>query len=793
MAKPIPILINLFLAILMVSAQKPLNEDINYLMDHYGSYFSVPRKGIYLHLNKTTFIAGEDIGYSIYVYDKKDKNFPLEESYVYVDLIDSQGQVLSSKTVLYSKFRGFNDISLNPELPSGDYFLQAYTNGMEELIEDDSSVYKIKILNFDEQYDTEVTDNGILEPSHIKIISESGEFLLHKFNTFAIQITDLFDNPVVPDKVVLMDSNNGDISQIKVNEIGLGRFSLVPLSDETYHIEVSFGDSKIIEKLPSAKTNGFQIAVDSDYQKEKLLVSINRNDTSSSENLSLMVHQDGKLLAFPISLDMNEDTKEVILPFTSVFEGVNTLTLLKARSTVAERLVYVQHKKTTSSSKLLQVKKQNDSLTVYLKNSSVEKSSNYNILSVSVLPDMSISYTDFQSFSSSHYLQGNISDFKISEFQNWKMDKHKDVLFTLDNLLILEGRGRYEWKNILNDNLIKPRISSGLSTIDGYVNLFNAKNDSLTVMLYSKENGLFETTLLGGNEKFQFKDLKLANDSKFSLSILNRKGKPIYANFFFTIIPEKAKFRHAYKPKTHTIEEKKSIPTERISFFKDVEQLEEVIVSASKLKRERIFGNFYGQKIDSTLLSMGTLENYIRSFGFSTTFVDPLHPDARIAGTTQFVKYCRGNAILSPMIVLDGIFDRYAMTYSNVAMEYIDEVYYKSSEHCAPALFVVFTNDKYKNREKVEALKSSKEFVVQYGYNVSSPFIRPEYISKSNRSFEQYGIISWKPNLASNDKGVISFKIPDDGQRKLKLNLQGFSENGAIISDELIVNISDSY
>ena len=414
-------------------------------------------------------------------------------------------------------------------------------------------------------------------------------------------------------------------------------------------------------------------------------------------------------------------------------------------------------------------------------------------MSVSVLPDKSISYTDFQSFSSSLYLQGNISDLKISEFQNWKMDKHKDVLFTLDNLLILEGRGRYEWKNILNDNLFKPRISSGLSTIDGYVNLFNAKNDSLTVMLYSKENGLFETTLLGGNEKFQFKDLKLLNDSKFSLSILNRKGKPIYANFFFTIIPEKVKFSHAYKPKNHTIEEKKTISTERISFFKDVEQLEEVTVSASKLKRERIFGNFYGQKIDSTLLSMGTLENYIRSFGFGTTFVDPLHPDARIAGTTQFVKYCRGNAILSPMIDFDGIFDRYAMTYSNVAMEYIDEVYYKSSEHCAPALFVVFTNDKYKNREKVEALKSSKEFVVQYGYNVSSPFIRPEYISKSNRSFEQYGIISWKPNLASNDKGVISFKIPDDGQRKLKLNLQGFSENGSIISDELIVNLSDLY
>ena len=218
-----------------------------------------------------------------------------------------------------------------------------------------------------------------------------------------------------------------------------------------------------------------------------------------------------------------------------------------------------------------------------------------------------------------------------------------------------------------------------------------------------------------------------------------------------------------------------------------VEKLENVTVTASKLKYEKFFGNFDGQKIDSTLISMGTLENYIRFYGFPTRYVETNHPDQKIAGTIQFKKICRETLMFTPMVVVDGVFDYYAMNYGYLRLEHIDEIYYKSG---CPALFVVFTNEKYKNRPLLESQKKVKQFVVKQGYDESRPFIRPEYYTRTNRSFDYFGVVSWFPRMASNDQGVISFKIPNDGQEKLKLQLQGFTENGDLISDELSVDVS---
>ena len=69
------------------------------------------------------------------------------------------------------------------------------------------------------------------------------------------------------------------------------------------------------------------------------------------------------------------------------------------------------------------------------------------------------------------------------------------------------------------------------------------------------------------------------------------------------------------------------------------------------------------------------------------------------------------------------------------------------------------------------------------------PFINSEYISKSDKSFENFGLIHWIPNLVTDDNGNYKFNIPNDGIKKIKLVIEGVTNEGAIISEVKEVTI----
>ena len=133
------------------------------------------------------------------------------------------------------------------------------------------------------------------------------------------------------------------------------------------------------------------------------------------------------------------------------------------------------------------------------------------------------------------------------------------------------------------------------------------------------------------------------------------------------------------------------------------------------------------------------------------------------------------------------------MDYANVRMDQIDEIYYLKQSRplrCSDGgFFVVFTNENYGNRSIAEVDKNSKVFTIENGHDIPKAFVRPDYFALDNDAFKKYGIIGWVPEIISNEQGVISFKIPDDGQRQLKLHLEGFGEEGTYLSDVLTVDL----
>src|SRR5690606_28955654 len=82
-----------------------------------------------------------------YVTEKKSAQPYVNTVNVYVQLLDANGKSLKSH-LLYaenSTFEGY--MTLDNSLPTGLYYLQAYTNYMNNFSEDESSVFAIEIIN----------------------------------------------------------------------------------------------------------------------------------------------------------------------------------------------------------------------------------------------------------------------------------------------------------------------------------------------------------------------------------------------------------------------------------------------------------------------------------------------------------------------------------------------------------------------------------------------------------------------------------------------------------------------
>ncbi|HRN97876.1 MAG TPA: hypothetical protein PLA69_00935, partial [Flavobacterium sp.] len=110
-------------------------------------YFSSTRENIHLHLNKSSYLSGEDIYFKGYVIDKQAR-LPFGPTVnVYVQLLSADGQVLDNRLYYAENSILEGKLPLPDNLPSGVYYVQTYTNFMNNFTEDESSVYRISVAN----------------------------------------------------------------------------------------------------------------------------------------------------------------------------------------------------------------------------------------------------------------------------------------------------------------------------------------------------------------------------------------------------------------------------------------------------------------------------------------------------------------------------------------------------------------------------------------------------------------------------------------------------------------------
>jgi hypothetical protein len=132
----------------------------------------VPRQEIFVHTDRESFIAGEDMWFSIYLFDRKTNRLQVEEKIAYIEILNAENRPVIQKRIILENGTGPGQISLPDTLSSGTYTLRAYTNWMKNFMPENCYMEELKIYNafrnkafmYKSYRDTESAVNKITAP-----------------------------------------------------------------------------------------------------------------------------------------------------------------------------------------------------------------------------------------------------------------------------------------------------------------------------------------------------------------------------------------------------------------------------------------------------------------------------------------------------------------------------------------------------------------------------------------------------------------------------------------------------
>jgi hypothetical protein len=783
--------IKLLLFIFFIQNTFSQTVEKNVMLDEkVKNYFNLTRENIHLHFNKETYINNETIWFKGYVIDKASGILNIETTNVYVSLLDKEKKVIDTKLVLcnFGTFSGHWD--LDKDLTSGYYYIHAFTNFMNNFKENESSLFKIKILNPKE---SEVIENiDILTNATIEIAAEGGNFIFECDNRIGVTIKDCNGKGIKQENIKVVDSKNNIINQFATNSEGYGAFYILNTKNEAYKILVENKYAKIEKNLPPVQIEGVTISTSNSINADQLLIEIktNKNTLSKIKNKKFhLIFQKNQLLN-KSEITINEKVKKISISKDSLLDGVNYIKLIDEKNNlVAERIIY-NHLKNKNNLKITKLKIEND--TIIFKGKIENK---LGTLSISALPSETINSFENNAITSqlkvNNYLLNDLNSYSYY-FKNF--DRNKS--YELDLFMLSQKQSKYKWQNFLNLNPIdKYEFQKGLNVkVTLNQNLPKKSNTNYTGNLIILEENTILQEELENTNVFNFKNVIVrdstnvvftlnANDENFNKQV-NSVARVI--NSFTRVkIPEtnhcvpstyiKRDYQNLDFPQNN-----KTIILKNIEVSKNRNELQFDKTPRNKLAR--------GIKIDPEKEHLSLLQ-FLQKNGYNITNTPNL---VRV----QNVGMRRANGDASEPVIFIDDFPINDLTFLR---EYnssdVDEIYFNKFDNSNQTIkgelgTIRIYLRRELNLDKIKP-KGLKVNTITNGFQAEKPFLNPYDSNFKSDAFKKHGTLYWIPNIYTDNEGNFEFKIPILEQEKILLNIQGIDIDGNLYYENITVNVTE--
>lgn len=776
-----------FISIISQSYGQNKNH-LNQLVYSYKQYTELPREIGYVHLNKTTLLQGEILGFTAYIFDKSEKKSSLTATNIYYTISDSRSKIIKSEMLLGDNGIANGSFQLDSIFKTGDYTVRAYTNWMRNFEEQNYFVQEFRILNSEESKKTPTVFYSKIDA---QFLAEGGHFVEDVNNSVGVIIKDSLGYGISEVIGKVIDSDKNTLTDFKTNKYGIGKFSFIPKSGENYKVVLNVGSSEKIAPIEKAKIRGIAMAMNNLDNKLAISFRTNKNtlDQIKTKNYILAIHNGNILKTVDVSFEKSQEVIKII-NYTDLNPGINILTLFDENNqAILERIFFNYEGINLLTAGKPQLQKSKDSISIKIPFKNIIPNTIGNF-SISVLPTETKSYNPNHNIISATYLQPYIKSI-VEDASYYFTDITRNKKFELDNVMLTQGWSSYDWNNVFNR---PPKANydyeNGIS--------FKAHPNNKTAseyMMYASINNEMQLFDLDKNDKdFGATGLYPMEAEKIRFSAVKKNKNIERPNLYFSFSPSKIPdlnktgiFVSLKTNKTFEYLEKQILQTS----WDKTEELDEVVVKAHKIetRQDMLTRNAFGNVDvidDMTRSSYIFLSNYIRSKGFRVyeKMGEVLIINPR---PTSFGQ--EDSVIRKPVkVYLDDIPLLNTDILYKYTMDEVDYIFFDKSGTSeggagATGVIKIFT-DPTISQSKMNR-NVSQDISMPLTFSNPKKFYVPEYSSYNGDFYRDYGVIDWFPTLRMDRTGKLQFTIATPKTPNISLFIEGMTMDGSLISDTM--------
>jgi len=333
-----------------------------------------------------------------------------------------------------------------------------------------------------------------------------------------------------------MDNQNNQVAAFSSSHLGMGVFEFEPEDGKTYKAKITYIDgSENIVEIPAAVNAGYSLKINSDGPKNvivQILPGPVITASSAPTGVISLIAQVGGIIYYAGKSKEGTKSFTAVIPKSKFPSGIVQFTLFSPTGEpLNERLVFIQNpdqlKLSLTTDRDTYSPRQKVKIGLDAKDSEDKP----------VIGSFSVSVTDetkvpFDEASENNILSNLLltSDLKgyIEKPGYYFTSVNEKTKTDLDILMLTQGYHRFEWKQLLNNNLpaiaYQPErtleISGHLKTLGGKP-VVNGK-----VTLFTTKGQIFLIDTVSDNEgRFAFKDLIFRDSTKFVIQARTAKDR----------------------------------------------------------------------------------------------------------------------------------------------------------------------------------------------------------------------------------------------------------------------------
>lgn len=743
------------------------------------TYFADERENIHVQFNKIIYVNNEDIAFKGYVINKS-KSIPyINTTNVQLVIYNEQKKIIQ-KQLLYSYMGNFEGgIHLNEKFTSGKYYFHFYTNWMNNFIEDESFIQSVEIINKNEPYHIKSKEPD-LETAKISIFPESGLILNETSNKIGIRITDCNKKGIEIHGGTILDSKSKEIARFNTNAMGNGNFYFIPNADETYSVKIKSDKINISQALPKTQNTGIIISYNNNLSKNILAVVVKTNSAGvasyQNKKFNLVIHQNGNLIQKDFSFGNNQPEQIISFNKLDLSNGVNTIRVIdEDLNEVAERLIYINTVSkpiTTLETKAIK----NDSISLIGKTNTKEAN-----LSISVLPKKNIGSAQNKSIIGTFYLNTYLAQPEMETYSYFDTE-NKIAKQDMELLLLNQSQNKYLWHNIKsNPPKTNFHFAQGV-TISGKVDKKLNPNSKYKISLISLKNKIFEETTLDANNEYQFKNVFAQDSTVFFLQMMNEKNVSLTTSITTNVSTHDSNYLlpihwdETICPSLKTTEEILTFSNSD----KNIINLESITIK-NTFKKDNLThkdDNRFAKAFKINEKEFGSLLDFIGRNGYRTGIdsSNSVFIKNRLSDITR-------NTDASPDVFIDDVIVLDLNLLSNYNIEEVDEIYIDkmgSSGFSAGGngIIKVYLKENAKKvlwKTKLSSLLLTKGFTKSNPYKIS--------LFETQKELDYFGTLNWTPSIGMKENSIYEIKFPKGNQEEIMVLIEGFSNDGQLISE----------